>query len=162
ETWTAANAGLTGAPFVGLMLSPDFDRDQAIYAYGLQTVTGVSEDGGQTWTMHDDDLESFVQVAELPGGRLVESASPEAIWRELTPPSGSGEVVAVGVSPEAEQQRDAAIYCATAGPASGAGQSLTLWRTTNRGQRWDRWLEIPEVPAGTAIRIVALPANRRG
>ena len=160
ETWTAANSGLTGAPFVGIMLSPDFEQDRTIYVYGLQTYTGVSKDGGETWTMHDDDLESFVHVVELPGGRPVEAASPEAMWTKLTPPSGGGDVAAVGIPPDAERQPDAAIYCATVGSASGAGRPLTLWRTTNRGQRWDRWLEIPDVPGGSAVQVVALPANR--
>jgi hypothetical protein len=160
ETWAAANSGLTGAPFVGIVLSPDFERDQTIYAYGLQTSTGVSEDGGQTWTMHDDDLDSFMHVVALPDGKPMDATRPEALWAKLTPPSGGDQVVAVGVSPEIDEQRDAAIYVATVGPGSGGGQSVTLWRTTDRGRRWDRWLEIPDVPGGGALQVVALPANR--
>jgi hypothetical protein len=162
ETWTASNSGLTGAPFVGIILSPAFARDQTIYAYGLQTSTGVSEDGGQTWAMHDDDLEAFVQVVALPDGKPVDAAAPEAMWTKLTPPSGAGQVVAVGVAPEIGEQSDASIYLATVGGANTADRSLTLWRTTNRGQRWDRWLEVPSVPGGIAVQIVALPANRWG
>jgi hypothetical protein len=78
------------------------------------------------------------------------------------PPSGEGEIVAVGVGPGAERQRDAAIYCATVGSAGGIGRTLTLWRTADRGRRWDRWYEEPGVPGGTAIRVAALPANRWG
>jgi hypothetical protein len=160
ETWTATNSGLAGAPFVGIVLSPDFERDQTLYAYGLQTATGVSKDGGQTWTMHDDDLESVIQVVALPDGKLVDATRPEAMWAKLSPPAGGGQIVAVGVSPEIDEQRDAAIYFATVGPGSGGGQSLTLWRTTNQGRRWDRWLEIPDVPGGSAVQVVALPVNR--
>jgi hypothetical protein len=160
ETWTPANSGLEGAPFVGIMLSPAFERDQTIYAYGLQTSTGLSEDGGHSWTMHDDDLESLVQVVALPDGKAVDAAAPEAIWQTLTPPPGAGQTVAVGVAPAIDQRSDAAIYLATVGDASSADQSLTLWRTTNRGQRWDRWLELPDVPGGTAVQVVVLPANR--
>lgn len=162
ETWTTANAGLTGAPFVGLLLSPDFERDQTVYAYGLQTFFGVSGDGGQTWTMRNDDLEAAIAVAELPGGRRVVSSEPDAYWQELTTSVPQGEVVAVAVAPEAEEQRDAGIYVATVARPGGADHGLILWRTTNRGRRWDRWLEVPDVPGGTAIRIVALPANRWG
>jgi hypothetical protein len=162
ETWTASNGGLAGAPFVGLLLSSDFERDQTIYAYGLQTYTGVSRDGGQTWTMHDDDLESLVQIVALPDGRPVDAAAPEAMWRKLTPPSGGGQIVAVGVPPGAEHQPEAPIYLATGGQEHGADQSLTLWRTSNCGQRWDRWLEIPDIAGGTAVQVVALPEYHWG
>jgi hypothetical protein len=161
QTWTAASSGLAGAPFVGIMLSSSFEQDRTIYAYGLQMYPGISEDGGKTWMMLDDDLEAYVHVEALPDGRLVDAASPEAMWRELVPPAG-GEVVAVGVAPEINKQRDAAIYFATVGSGSGSGQSLTLWRTTSRGQRWGRWLEIPDVPGGSAVQVVALPANGWG
>lgn len=161
ETLTASNGGLTGAPFVGIVLSPDFEQDRTIYAYGLQTTTGVSEDGGATWIMHDDDLESVLPVVELPGGRPVAASSPEAMWANLTQPSG-GEVVGIGIPSDAERHPDAAIYCATVGTASAVCRPLTLWRTTNRGQRWDRWLEIPDVPGGSAVQVVALPANGWG
>jgi hypothetical protein len=161
ETWAASNSGLTADPFVGLLLSPDFERDQTLYAYGLQASRGVSNDGGRTWTMRDD-LDEAGAVATLPDGTLVHATEPAAAWRALPLPFAQAQIVAVGFAPDADQQRHGDVYLATVGPVSSADRALTLWRTSDRGRRWDRWLELPDLPAGGAVRIAALPANPWG
>jgi hypothetical protein len=161
-TWTATNSGLTGTPFVGLLLSPDFERDRTVYAYGLQTALGISEDGGETWTMRDEDLEAEIDVEALPDGTFVLASVPEAAWDKLPPPFPGAEIIAVALSPESKERRDRTAYLATAGRPGTSDPALTLWRTTDRGQRWDRWLELPDTPGGGAAKIVALPANAWG
>ena len=160
ETWAPANDGLAATTFVGLLLSPDFERDRTMYAQGLQTYCGISEDGGQTWTMRNDDLEAEVDCRKLPGGRWAFSWEPDAAWQDLTMTVPAGEVVAVAVAPDAEDNRAAGIHVVTVGRPGSADPGLTVWRTTDRGRRWDRWLELPDVPFGTAVRVVALPPNR--
>jgi photosystem II stability/assembly factor-like uncharacterized protein len=163
ENWTAVNRGLTANPFVGLLFSQDFERDQTVYAYGLQTYFGISNDGGRTWTTRNDDLEEVTAVAALPDGKLVLATEPEAAWRKLPKPFDQAEIVAVAVAPGSGDQQDGGIYVATAG-ATGAGEppAIVLWRTTDRGRRWDRWLEDLEIPGGGAVQAVALPPNRWG
>lgn len=162
ETWATANSGLTGAAFVGLLLSPDFERDQTVYAYGLQAYFGISEDGGLSWMMRNDDIEEEIAVEELPGRGLVRASDPEAAWKKLVSTFSQGEAVVVAIAPDAEERRDAGIYAVAVGHAKGVDRTPTLWRSVDRGRRWDRWLELPNVLGGTAIRVAALPANRWG
>ena len=50
---------------------------------------------------------------------------------------------------------------ATAGPSGQQGSGeLVVWRTTDRGRRWDRWYEEWLLPDGGPVRLVALPPNR--
>jgi photosystem II stability/assembly factor-like uncharacterized protein len=159
RTWTVANNGLTAVPFVGLLLSPDFERDQTVYAYGLQTSFAISEDGGRTWTMRDDDLDAEIDVEALPDGTFVLASAPEAGWDTLPRPFPDAAIVAVAIPPDDEARRERAIYLATAGRPGTSDPALTLWRTTDQGQRWDRWLEAPDVPGGSTVSIVPLPEN---
>jgi hypothetical protein len=162
RSWMPANSGLTGAPLVGLLLSPDFERDQTLCTYGLQTSFAISEDGGRTWTVRDDDLEAEIDVRALPDGTFVVASAPEAAWGKLPPPSARPEIVAVGFPSDFEERRDRTVYLATVGRVDTRDRAFTLWRTTDRGQRWDRWLELPVVSGGSAIRIAVLPSNPWG
>lgn len=160
ETWVTANDGLAAATFVGLLLSPDFERDQTIYASGLQTYFGLSEDGGLTWTMRDDDLEEEIDVLDVPGRGWVLASEPEAAWKKLVSTFSQGETVAVAIAPGPGDQEVGGAYVVAVARASSADHPLTLWRSVDRGGRWDRWLELPAISWGTAIRVVALPTNR--
>jgi photosystem II stability/assembly factor-like uncharacterized protein len=145
RTWSVANAGLIARLAVGLTLSPAFAEDATLYAATLDAGLLVSRDGGLTWATHED------------------GAAPDATPGDLTPPAESGQVLAVGVPPGAEQRSDAPIYLATAGGTrADASGGLTVWRTTDRGRRWDRWLELPDAPGGSAVQVVALPPNPWG
>jgi hypothetical protein len=147
QAWTAANTGLAARLAVGVTLSPSFADDATLYAATLDVGRLVSRDGGLSWTTHEDD------------------AAPEATWGDLPPPPGSGQIVTMGAAPDADRQTNAPIYCATAGGAgagAGASAGLVIWRTTDRGRRWDRWLDLPDVPGGSAVQVVALPPNRWG
>jgi hypothetical protein len=99
----------------------------------------------------------------LPGLRLLISTDEGATWEPTPTPPASGQVVGLALSPAFA--RDGTLYVmlrSGAGAGAGAVDDVTLWRTPDGGPRWDRWLEIPNVPAGSAVQLAALPDNRWG
>lgn len=159
-TWMAANAGLAASAYAGLLLSPHFERDQTLYAYDLHPSFAVSEDGGRTWETRDD-VEERVTVLELSGGGLVLDVDRQSMWEEvLASFTPRGSVAAAALAPGAAHQGVGDAYVVATDPARDGVRHLTLWRTADRGRRWDRWLDLADVPAGAVSSIVALPANR--
>jgi hypothetical protein len=138
----ASNRGLAASDLAGLSLSPSFAQDQTLFVTSPDGHAQISQDAGLTWTAHD----------AAPEGEAGEEA--------LRAPYERAEIVALTRSPE--HVRDGTAYAVTVGQASGGDRTPTLWCTVDRGQRWDRWLELPDVSGGTAVRVAALPANRWG
>jgi photosystem II stability/assembly factor-like uncharacterized protein len=97
-------------------------------------------------------------LAALPGGRLFSTRDEGVSWDEMQTRFGGGEIVVLALSPS--YSVDGTIFVVTAGLAAHDGTSeLVVWRSTDRGQRWERWLE----GRGTGpIQLVALPPNRFG
>ena len=162
--------------------------DQLIYG-GTYRGLHLSRDDGQTWERLNLDamygperrdllveVVETISVAETSSGVcilvLIETgrgmagllgASDDggATWYAVATPSEQTFTRAVVLSPE--YRSDGTIYVATHPAALRTeAKELSLWRTTDRGKRWDRWLEVPDVAGGTAIRVVPLPENRWG
>jgi hypothetical protein len=178
RTWAARNNGLEGATVyqVATWGSPAGERiafaatDDGLY---------FSRDDGASWalsspgepsapiravalTSSPGSLSAAV-VASLPGGRLAISTDRGSTWEALATPFGQAEVVALAHSPTVADTPDGTIFVATAGPSGQQGSGeLVVWRTADRGRRWDRWYEEWLLPDGGPVRLVALPPNRWG
>jgi hypothetical protein len=94
-------------------------------------------------------------LAALADGMLLASEDEGAAWHRLDTPFGDAEVVALALSPTFAT--DGVAFVATAGPVHQDGlRDLVVWGSTNRGARWERWLEERGAPP---IQLVALPAG---
>jgi hypothetical protein len=96
----------------------------------------------------------------LPDARLLTSADEGVSWEPTPIPQMAGQVVGLALSPAYAQ--DGTLYVALRGGAGANVDDVTLWRGTDRGQRWDSWLEIPAVPIGNILLVAAVPDNRWG
>jgi photosystem II stability/assembly factor-like uncharacterized protein len=94
-----------------------------------------------------------------PDGRLLSSTNEGVSWEPTPTPRMAGQVVGLALSPAYSQ--DGAIYLVLRGSAGAASvDGVTLWRGTDGGQRWDRWLELPDAPGESPVQVVAPPPNR--
>ncbi len=168
-TWTPANDGLADSTVFGVVTSPAFAADRTLYA---ATAAGIyrSPDAGAHWeplpatetpeaaagivvgAAEDGNPASL--LAALQGGRLVLSEDGGATWRGLGQAFGGAEVISLGLSPG--YARDRTIFAGTSKPApDGTVSDLVLWRSTDGGQRWERWL----VERGENVLPLAVPST---
>jgi hypothetical protein len=155
-TWEGANAGLGESAAYGLAVSPDFARDQTLYA---ATATGLyrSRDGAASWEeVAGEGLPGAAgaivvgpAVSGQPAllltvtleGKLFASRDAGATWVEIVAAFGEQSVVTLAISPG--YAKDQTIFVGTRQPYNdGTGDSLlTLWRSTDGGGRWHHWLQ---------------------
>ncbi len=161
-TWIAANAGLDDTAVVSLAVSPHYRHDRALYA---ATASGLyrSRDGAATWLPAEgatlraaartvttgvrSDDEPWPVVASLEDGRLLVSDDGGQTWWPLTWGFGEAEVVSLAVSPGYAEDRT--IFACTTGTAPPEARQfvtgltetdVALWRSTDGGRSWTRWL----------------------
>lgn len=164
RTWAERNDGLEDAAVFGLAVSPGYASDRTLYA---ATPAGVffSRDGGATW--HQSPAASApalavttgppsrhaprTLLAAQPGGRLVASGDGGQTWRTLREAFDGAEVVSIVLSPG--YARDRTIFVGTSRPTPDGDGELVLWRSTDGGERWQRWL----VERGADVLPVAVP-----
>lgn len=164
RTWAERNDGLEDAAILGLAVSPDYSSDRTLYA---ATEAGVfrSRDGGATW--HQSPGASAparavttgpgsghappTVLAAEPGGRLLVSGDGGETWRTLREAFDGVEVVSLVLSPA--YARDRTIFVGTSRPTLDGAGELVLWRSTDGGERWERWL----VERGADVLPLALP-----
>ena len=85
-----------------------------------------------------------VLLAGLATGAIVRSEDGGESWRQLGNVGGGGELMSLGVSPSFRSDRVVlAVTTGATGPGSEGG--LILWRSTDGGGRWERWLDAPSV-----------------
>jgi len=99
--WSAWNFGLLDLNVLCLAISPDFARDETLYA-GVDTGIFRSTNGGRA-------------------------------WREVELPFGYDPVLSLKLAPDYAQDADDAGGVIFAGT-----ESQGLWRSTDRGQTWNR------------------------
>ncbi len=90
-------------------------------------------------------------LAALESGRLLLSPDGGASWEPLPEPPGQGRAIALGLSPDFA--RDRTVFVGTSGRRSDGGGELCLWRSTDAGRRWERWLVEP----GSDVLLLAVP-----
>lgn len=157
RTWAERNAGLEEGCVFQVAVSPAFARDQRLWA---ATGAGLyhSRDGAATWqpALPEGPASparavlagpagpegAVLVLAALADGQLLSSDDGGATWRPLGAPWRPAEIVALGLSPV--YVSDETIFAATTSPAAPAATGeLVVWRSTDRGGTWERWLEAP-------------------
>jgi hypothetical protein len=104
-TWEAAQAGLSARLDTQLALSPDFQRDRAVFVAGPEQGVRVSTDGGASWEDRSSGLASVMVngLAAGAGGVWVATADGVYVsqdhastWQRSTAGDGTARIVAVG------------------------------------------------------------------
>jgi photosystem II stability/assembly factor-like uncharacterized protein len=168
-TWAPANAGLDDTTVFGLAASPAFATDRTLYA---ATAAGVyrSRDAAAAWEpVRGDQAPATVGavltgpaqagrpalvLAALLGGKLIASDDGGATWRALGQPFGGAEVISLAISPGFAEDRT--IFAGTSKTLpDGSATDLVLWRSTDGGVQWERWL----VERGQNVLPLALSPN---
>lgn len=148
-TWTPASAGLDETTVFAIAASPTFATDKTLYA---ATATGVyrSADAGGRWEPARGPGEAMTTgalatspgaplVAAQLGGRLLASDDSGTTWRPLGQPFGGADVISLAISPAFAE--DKTIFAGTSKTLpDGSATDVILWRTTDGGARWERWL----------------------
>ena len=130
-----------------LVLSPDFARDRTLFVAGLEDGLRVSTDRGLTW--HDAaaslsglPVHGVAVSAESASDPTVYLATSDGIrvshdggstWHPVMAPLDGGEAIVLAVSPT--YANDRTIFVATT-----ASTETVVWRSTDGGQAWHRWL----------------------
>jgi hypothetical protein len=153
-TWEPRNDGLDDTTVMGLAVSPDYARDRTLIA---ATGSGLyrSDDAAATWRpvlreAIPTTLGAIAAVstgagrparvlAAVVGGQLLASDDVGESWRSLGEPF-DGEVISIAASPQYARDRTLFVGVAHRLDDEGVGE-LALWRSTDGGARWQRWLE---------------------
>jgi len=192
DEWVPANTGLGATTLSTLVVSPNFDVDETLFAAGPEAGLRVSRDGGRTWVnaggaLTDADVygvaisshdgsgrlafaatdvgiyrsrdggtswEAPEQGGDAPTGivvtgattvfaatldnRLIASDDEGETWRALDAPFDGAAIVSLACAPA--DARGQTLYVGTTQPAPRTG-AVTLWRLTDGGGSWARWLE---------------------
>jgi photosystem II stability/assembly factor-like uncharacterized protein len=165
RTWLQRNEGLDGAAVMDVVVSSAYARDRTIYA---ATTSGLlrSCDQGATWerTSAPPELTRLVRSGPDPGegspavvvagtgGLLLQSDDAGRTWRTLRQGFEWCEIVSLALS--SSYARDGTLFVGTSAVADGSGERV-LWRSTDHGARWERWLVEP----GSGVLPVAVPAS---
>ncbi len=168
HTWAMVGGDLTDAAVYGVAIAPDAGSGSLVFA---ATDAGVyrSRDGGMRWESPHPDAESPTGIIAAgraagggPGpvfaatldGRLIASDDGGERWRALDAPFDGAAVVSLACSP------GRTLYVGTTRPApvADAGE-MTVWRSTDGGGSWARWLE--ERGDGTILPL-AVSADQSG
>ncbi len=154
HTWSIAGGDLTDAAVYGVAVSPNPRGDRRTFA---ATDAGLycSRDGGMRWESPAPEAESATGIvvagmaaenerapvfAATLDGRLIASDNGGRQWRVLNAPDDGATVVSLACSPGYVRNRTLYVGTTRPAPATGVG-TLTVWRSTDGGSRWLRWME---------------------
>lgn len=166
-----AEAGLDDALVYGMATAPDTRNGHLLFA---ATDAGVyrSHDNGATWESPPEaafpvgivvagtavDPGRIPVVAATLDGRLIASNDGGARWWALNTPFDGATIVALAYA--SGDTRNRQLYAGVIRPAPPVGMSeMTVWRSTDGGASWTRWLD----ERGTgAILPLAVAAAEHG
>lgn len=181
RTWTDAGTGLPEAAVHGVAVAPDASGRCLLV---VATDAGIyrRRDDGAGWEAPTSGGQSPARIvvagvaaangpvpvfAATFDGRLLASDDGGADWRPLDAAFDGATVISLALSPD--YARDRTLYAGTTRPAPADAGQVTLWRSTDGGARWVRWLEergaeglLPlAVPAtsGDDVLFVGLPGR---
>lgn len=161
RTWVNAVGELTDAEVYGVAVSSGDGNGWLVFA---ATDAGIyrSRDGGTSW-------EAPAQGGDAPTGiiasgatmlfaatldnRLIALDDGGETWRALDAPFDDAAIVSLACAPDTA--RGQTLYVGTTQPAPRIG-AVTLWRSTDGGDRWARWME---AQGGTGTLPLAVPTG---
>jgi photosystem II stability/assembly factor-like uncharacterized protein len=149
HTWMIVGGDLTDAAVYGIAITPGGRDNYLVFA---ATDAGIyrSRDGGTRWvpTPEPESPIGIIVAGRAAGGRsgpvfaatldghLIASDDGGERWRALDAPFDGAAVVSLACSP------GRTLYVGTTRPAPVAGEGeMTVWRSTDGGGSWTRWLE---------------------
>ncbi len=172
HTWADAGAGLDSALVYGVAITSDSGGNHIVF---VATDAGVyrSRDDGRTWIAPTPggDLPTGMVVAGIPvddgqtpvfaatlDDHLIVSDDGGERWRSLHAPFDGAIIVSLACAPG--DGRDQTLYAGTTRPAPTVGMAeMIVWRSTNGGGTWARWLE---ESGGGGILPLAASAGQEG
>lgn len=144
--WSAWNFGLVDRRLLALAVSPDFARDQTVWA-GAETGLFCSRNAGRSWqeTALPAEAGPVLSLAAAPGrlfvgtesGGLLLSTDAGAAWRRLGGKRLGGATNALTLLPTGEV---------------AAVNDDALWRSPDGGRTWAS-VPLPEAGAGQPVAI---------
>lgn len=149
-TFAARNEGLADTSVFRVVASPGYAENRTLFA---ATGAGVyrSRDGAATWRAVERDgkplpagvfaLDGATVYLAAPDGQLFVSTDDGETWRDLGQHFGGAEILSLALSPAFE--RDRTLFVGASKPAAEGAAGLTIWRSTDGGEVWERWLEQP-------------------
>ena len=151
-TWQAANRGLAASSLTGLALSPGFESDATLFAWGSTEGVLRSQDGGRSWEPVSAGMEdaAVASVAVSPGfaadgtlyaatsAGMFHSTDRGTTWQKFG--LDGQEVSFLALSPGFPED-----------PVMAAATGRTLHFSSNAGTSW-RELEVP-APEGTIVAL---------
>jgi photosystem II stability/assembly factor-like uncharacterized protein len=158
-SWSEWDVTLDVPAVAGLAVSPRFAEDRTAW---VATGDGPyrTRDAGASWSLAPSGavpgagpvLRSLAVATSEGGavclfavgaaGDLLRSDDGGETWQELGPVAAGVEAVGIYASPDYARDRTLlAVAGGSAGPRGEGG--MVLWRSTDGGRRWGRWLEAP-------------------
>jgi photosystem II stability/assembly factor-like uncharacterized protein len=132
RTWRAHLIGAGDAPVFAVQPSRDFARDRTLFT-ATQDGVLVSRDAGDNWQPLGLQGEGRVIIngsslfAALRDGRLLRSEDAGESWRSVA--GFDAEIIALA------RATDGTLFVGTR-----TSDQVTLWRSSDGGRRWERWL----------------------
>lgn len=176
DDFAAASVGISEFNLFAIDTSPT-DANQLAVAFQSDNAGGVltSSDGGATWTPASAPPTRYSTVRYAPDGTLYalstgpSTIAPEGLyrresdgsWTSLGPDQGpnfESELYAISFSSD-----DPNLILLGGGDFGGAGWAMTVWRSDDAGQNWDKRyagadfnkvMDLQIVPGSTGARIV--------
>jgi photosystem II stability/assembly factor-like uncharacterized protein len=157
RTWDDAAASLADLSGHGVALSAEYASDRTVYLASSDGVR-VSRDGGRSWDSTTGPNGAARAVASGPGvvvasleaGRLLRSSDGGRTWDAVAAPLNGAEAIALAVSPN--YARDRTLFAVTS-----TSSETVVWRSTDGGQAWHRWL-VQSSPGVTRVPLAVAPS----
>ncbi|MDP8924235.1 MAG: hypothetical protein M3O34_15335 [Chloroflexota bacterium] len=134
----------------GQQVVPDRSRSGAA-DYGMADPNGSPALRSLAAALPDGDRPAIL-FAGRAAGEVLRSNDGGESWRSLGSITGGGELVSLVASPSFKTDRALlAVATGAVGPSGEGG--LILWRSTDGGAHWERWLDAP----GVGLLSLAVP-----
>ena len=158
RSWAAAETPFPAAAIERLLPSPDYARDQTLFALADDGTLHRSRDGGRTWQATEQPLDQ-VAMLEGPGqgivlfgarGGLLLRSPDGNTWTEVGPTPDSETLVLLAAAPSDTAQP--VLYAFTAGGRFA--------RSLDGGLSWATVMDTAATEAQLAIDVAAPPLTR--
>ena len=139
-------------PFTSVTMSPRYGENRTVFLTASGDGVFKSSDGGESWTrinegLGDLDISDLFVTATADGAYSLHAASASGgLWRRAADDPRWQEVLSRSIVITSMAASDNAVLFA--GDSAG-----TLWRSDDGGRLWERFAQVPDAGAITAIAV---------